>query len=306
MFKIHKKIFNFLFIFTFIFSIYAISNENKFTKPDLLSIFEKSYPDVQFISEYDNEILDWKITLIVEGRKNQFYWNKGSFLPLNEISNKEKYWSLLYNYDYKIPLRNPDDFSKEEIGRLKKFGSNENRKNGSGTPMYFFDAIYDSFSRGELEKHITKIDFLGFKVNIHKRIITPLKNVENKIYEFAKSDEKIQQFINELNKNEGYFWRQIANTNRKSFHSLGIAIDLQPKSYRGKQVYWSWAKEQNPENWMLTPLKNRWMPPQKVIDAFEEEGFIWGGKWAIWDNMHFEYHPELINFAKENQKKSFE
>ena len=49
---------------------------------------------------------------------------------------------------------------------------------------------------------------------------------------------------------------------------------------------------------MLTPLSWRWMPPQAVIDIFEEEGFIWGGKWAIWDNMHFEYHPELIENSK--------
>ena len=34
------------------------------------------------------------------------------------------------------------------------------------------------------------------------------------------------------------------------------------------------------------------------IDIFEDEGFIWGGKWMIWDNMHFEYHPELILFNK--------
>jgi hypothetical protein len=31
-----------------------------------------------------------------------------------------------------------------------------------------------------------------------------------------------------------------------------------------------------------------------VIRIFEEEGFIWGGKWAMYDTMHFEYHPELL------------
>jgi hypothetical protein len=36
------------------------------------------------------------------------------------------------------------------------------------------------------------------------------------------------------------------------------------------------------------------MPPKRVIDIFEKEGFIWGGKWTVWDNMHFEYRPELI------------
>ncbi|MBQ5781449.1 MAG: M15 family metallopeptidase, partial [Spirochaetaceae bacterium] len=51
----------------------------------------------------------------------------------------------------------------------------------------------------------------------------------------------------------------------------------------------------------LTPLSQRWMPPQKVIEIFEEQGFIWGGKWGIWDNMHFEYRPELIIFQKQNR-----
>jgi hypothetical protein len=30
-----------------------------------------------------------------------------------------------------------------------------------------------------------------------------------------------------------------------------------------------------------------------VIRAFENEGFTWGGKWALYDNMHFEFRPEL-------------
>ena len=37
-----------------------------------------------------------------------------------------------------------------------------------------------------------------------------------------------------------------------------------------------------------------WIPPLAVIAVFESEGFIWGGKWGVWDNMHFEYRPELI------------
>ena len=38
----------------------------------------------------------------------------------------------------------------------------------------------------------------------------------------------------------------------------------------------------------------RWAPPKAVIEAFESEGFIWGGNWTLWDNMHFEYRPELL------------
>jgi hypothetical protein len=36
--------------------------------------------------------------------------------------------------------------------------------------------------------------------------------------------------------------------------------------------------------------------PQPVVDAFEGEGFYWGGKWLFFDNMQFEYRPELFEF----------
>ena len=50
-------------------------------------------------------------------------------------------------------------------------------------------------------------------------------------------------------------------------------------TYRGKPMIW----------------KNR--VPQVIVDAFEAEGFIWGGRWKHYDTMHFEYRPELISPA---------
>lgn len=306
----HKKIISLFLVFlltTFfmlLISAKPLTKENnnqlniQNSEPELLFVFRLSYPDVEFFSEYDKNVSDWKITVVVEDNIHDFYWNKGSFLPIAEIQNKEKYWTLLYKYNYKKPLVDPASFTKEQIEAQKKFGSNENRKNGAGTPMFLFDAIYDSSTRTSLEKHIKQIKFLGFNVKVHKRLEAPLKKVETRIKKVSETDNEVQKFLTGLNKLEGYYWRLIANTNRKSFHSLGIALDIQPKYYERKEVYWSWAKDKNPDGWMLTPLKNRWMPPQKIIDIFEEEGFIWGGKWGIWDNMHFEYHPELINYAK--------
>ena len=267
-------------------------------RPALLSIFEQSYPDISFDCQFDSDANDFKITMTLENQQSVFYWNNGSILPLEELENKEKYWTLLYNYNYNQPLADPADYTEEQIAALKNFSSTENRKNGAGTPMFFFDAVYNSYTKADLEKNIIQIKFLGFKVNVHKRLEEPLSKVEKRIMDAAETDSDVANFVKSINKNEGYYWRLIANTNRKSFHSLGIAIDIQPKSYKGKEVYWSWAKDRNPDGWMFTPLKDRWMPPQTVIDIFEDEGFIWGGKWVIWDNMHFEYHPELINNAK--------
>jgi hypothetical protein len=75
---------------------------------------------------------------------------------------------------------------------------------------------------------------------------------------------------------------------------MGLAIDLLPRRWQNKIIYWNWEKNKGNEDWMLIPLSERWMPPKRVIDIFEKEGFIWGGKWTVWDNMHFEYRPELI------------
>ena len=267
-----------------------ITTKEEIHIPEKLKIFQEAYPDITFESEWEKNVNDWKITMTLGEKEIILYWANGAMLPEDELKNKDLYWSLLYEYDYRKPLKDPANFTPQEIEEIKKFGSDENRKSQAGTPMFFFDEIYDSKTRGKLESHIKGISFLGFRVNVHERIVQPLKA--------AKTDKEVANFVKSISKNEAYYWRVIANTNRKSFHSLGIAIDIRPKSYKGKEVYWSWTKDKDPDGWMLTPLKNRWMPPQAVIDIFEDQGFIWGGKWIIFDNMHFEYHPELILNAR--------
>ena len=275
-----------------------ITTKEEIHIPEKLKIFQEAYPDITFVSEWEKNVNDWKITMTLGEKEIILYWANGAMLPEDELKNKDLYWSLLYEYDYRKPLKDPANFTPQEIEEIKKFGSDENRKSQAGTPMFFFDEIYDSKTRGKLESHIKGISFLGFRVNVHERIVQPLKEIETKINEAAKTDKEVADFVKSISKNEAYYWRVIANTNRKSFHSLGIAIDIRPKSYKGKEVYWSWTKDKEPDSWMLTPLKNRWMPPQAVIDIFEDQGFIWGGKWIIFDNMHFEYHPELILNAR--------
>lgn len=270
-------------------------------EPDGLEIFRRSYPDVTFNASYDTARADWKIELLIPdgsgSRAETLYWSNGSMLPESELENRGKYWTLLYNYRYGEPLEDPADFTQEQINRMKNFGSTENRRSGAGTPMFFFDALYQSHTKASLERHIERITFLGKPVRIHQRLKEPLRRVEERINAAAVTNPAIKPFVAEISQLDAYYWRLIAGTNRKSFHSLGIAVDILPKNLKGKAIYWSWTKDKNPD-WMLTPLADRWMPPQAVIDIFEDEGFIWGGKWGIWDNMHFEYHPELILAAK--------
>jgi len=270
-----------------------------YSEPKELNIFRKAYPDIDFIASYSMKYKDWLIEMKIpitpdssEKKTAQLYWADGKFLPEKELDKTEKYWTLLYSYPKE--LKDPANFTKEEAQRMREFGSTDNRKNGAGTPMFFFEAIYDADTRASLEQHIHRYYVLNHNVSVHERIKAPLLKVEKHILDEAKKNVAVKSFVDEISSEGGYVWRIINGTNRKSFHSIGVAIDIQPKTLHGKEIFWSWTKDKNPENWMLTPLNRRWMPPQKVIDIFEKEGFIWGGKWGVWDNMHFEYHPELI------------
>lgn len=267
------------------------SEKNIPALPQDITIILESYPELNIKAIWDNEINDWLLNFSNYGKDYSFQFCNGRILPKEEAQNADSYWSLLYFYAKE--LRNPSTFTQEEIQKLKQSGLKSSRRNGKGTPMFFFDAVYDSFSKETIEPHIKTVEFLGKKTRIHEKIQLPLKKVEERILEAAKSDLEMKSFVEKIKSCDAYYWRLIDGTNRKSFHSLGISMDILPVRITG-EIYWSWARDKNPDGWMITPLEKRWLPPKKAVDIFEQEGFIWGGKWAIWDNMHFEYHPELI------------
>ena len=82
-------------------------------------------------------------------------------------------------------------------------------------------------------------------------------------------------------------YRLISGTNRLSPHSFGIAIDLKSD----KKDYWKWSSKENGEKRI-----NEY--PEELVKVFEENNFIWGGKWGYFDILHFEYRPEIILKAK--------
>lgn len=274
--------------------IFIALEEEKDRLPEIphdLKVLQEAYRNLDIKAEFSKEKNDWLMTFSNYGRDYAFWWCDGRVLPEEEIENRANYWSLVYSYNRR--LKDPSDMTEEERQRLKEFGSISSRKSTAGTPMFFFDALYDSYSQAKIEQHIKVTTFLGKRTKVHERIYSPLKKVEEQIYELAKTDDEVNSFVLKIKSCDAYHWRLIDGTSRKSFHSLGIAMDILPVRITG-EIFWSWARDKNPEGWMLTPLSRRWMPPKKVIEIFESEGFIWGGNWIIWDNMHFEYHPELL------------
>ena len=267
------------------------------SKPEYLYCFEKGYPQIQFESTWDEEQNDYLISLLIpknDGSKFtvELYWCDSRMLPKDKISLKDSFRPLLYKMPKEVP--DPEQFSEEQIRQIKLFTSKENRKNGPVDPPFFHDAVFNVGDQILTESHITKVNiFDGWSVNVHEYLKEPLKKVTSRIEALPK-DEEITSFLKSLNRTDGFNWRTVRDREARSYHSIGLAIDILPRGYYQRIIYWGWQKQIDGENWWKTPLKKRWSPPQRVIDIFREEGFIWGGLWIVWDNMHFEYHPELI------------
>ncbi|MDF3054362.1 MAG: hypothetical protein K0Q74_269 [Gammaproteobacteria bacterium] len=124
--------------------------------------------------------------------------------------------------------------------------------------------------------------------------VTTINGVDQKLQRISSALSELpatyHRFLSEPF--ESFVWREIAGTNRLSAHSLGIALDINV----AYSHYWQWDLETDKkpvhEN---TALIYRNQIPWEIVLIFEQQGFIWGGKWHHYDTMHFEYRPELIS-----------
>jgi hypothetical protein len=164
------------------------------------------------------------------------------------------------------------------------------------------------------KRDITRVEFMGRRMQIHARVKNAFERVSARLSALRENDPALAPW---LAKFSGTFVeRNIAGTDRPSSHSYGVSIDLDA----GKTDYWRWsapadtprpkgamegrsapADTPRPKGAMegrskpASPLRWRNSVPQPIVDAFEAEGFIWGGRWYHYDTMHFEYRPELLD-----------
>jgi hypothetical protein len=149
----------------------------------------------------------------------------------------------------------------------------------------FFEAIY-GITKADIEKNLVAVDWFGQSLKV-SRLMGAAEKLGKVKAELGKAYPELRAH---LSPSAGTFvWRAIAGTSRVSAHGFGIAIDIAT----AKTDYWQWGKF-SPER--LPTLRQK--IPQVIIEAFERNGFIWGGNWYHYDTMHFEYRPELIAIGK--------
>jgi len=223
-----------------------------------------SYPD--YISRFSDNHLIFK-----DGSK--MLWDDG-------IKNKSPK-ALLEKPDLK------DMFNQKYTAGTLKSPPKVNFDPGRIRNEAFFMKIYGS-RENEVRKNLTEIIWCP-KLIGQKITVTKINGVDKKLIQISRELDEHPELKKYLQNIGGTFtWRNINGTNRHSMHSFGMTIDINTKY----SDYWEWSCHCTNES---ATIKYTNRIPQLIVDIFERNGFIWGGKWYHFDTMHFEYRPELIN-----------
>ena len=167
-------------------------------------------------------------------------------------------------------------------------------------PIYCTDVLESLWGRTdrEIRSHGQATTFLDHRMFVNDLVVDALAAVERDVLEAAGHDASVATWIDELDITYSFIDREIAGSPTRSHHAWGMAVDFAPASYDGQAVYWRWSRVFDREGWHRIPLEQRWSPPQTVIEIFERHGFVWGGKWSHFDNIHFEYRPEILLYNR--------
>jgi hypothetical protein len=209
---------------------------------------------------------------------NRLVWSDGEDMALDDGIPDKDFATLLNRPDLKDQLRMPYPAGRaypvpgvdQDPGRVRF--------------QPFFKKMYGRTEQ-EVGKRLTTIRWLPSSANIPLQVTT-VNGVDKRLREVSAALEKLPPDILACARKKvwTFDWRTIAQTDRLSMHSFGIAIDLDG----GCADYWQRsAAHPGP-----IPYRNRL--PLEIVEIFEQHGFIWGGKWYHYDTMHFEYRPELL------------
>ena len=215
----------------------------------------RAYPD--FIARHDAQWLilkDGRRIAISDGRSDK------SFAALIEQPDIDDMFYAAY------PAGADATPPKDDPGRVRY------------APL--FDAIYGNCHRGEVAAKLRSIAWLPRHHGGEVAITTVNgvdKALEAVVVELDALPDADMRFL--IPSSGTYVCRDVAGEKAPSAHGWGIAVDLNA----GRAEYWRWSGA----GW-----HNR--IPLDIVRIFERHGFIWGGRWAHYDTMHFEYRPELL------------
>lgn len=148
----------------------------------------------------------------------------------------------------------------------------------------FFLKVYGA-NAAVVEKDLVTVNWVdGKKIAFNKRYgaAQALQKTSDELTALIKTRPEFKKFV--ISPLGGTFnWRVVAGTKNLSVHSFGVAIDIN----LDHSNYWRWEMKNG------RIVYNNAIPLE-IVEVFERNGFIWGGKWHHYDTMHFEFRPELL------------
>jgi hypothetical protein len=213
----------------------APQNNPQFRAEQVMRAFAFSYPGA--VTDVRLSRGDWSAT--VNGQI--FYYAEGRLLPESLRGNVAEYTPQpFYRYVAGMPAwREP---TPEEAERYRSAGESR-RQNPPKRSQHFYDALWRATTRAESYERVKTIKFLGRSVLVHYAIMEELALVEERILKVAEVKPDVKRWIEGLNSVTGWNWRSIADTQSRSYHAYGAAIDLLPKSIGGYETYWLWTRD---------------------------------------------------------------
>lgn len=242
----------------------AMINDEREDKQNLL-IMLLSYPEYITDVERGN---DGYIYIVMSDGTKIIYDDK------KEKNSEEVFYKpdIQDGLGIKYPLEKITAVYDKDPGRLRNYA--------------LLNAVYGK-NKGEIEKNLINVSTMYGNILFNKqnKAAVMLKKSLDQIYEEAKKNNNIGQYVYPISGTFNY--RVIQDTGMLSPHAYALAIDLN----RNDADYWKWVDEEKGSKRIAEY-------PAEIVRIFEDNGFVWGGKWKHFDILHFEYKPEIILKAK--------
>jgi hypothetical protein len=227
-----------------------------------LDVLVRAYPD--FLIGYD---------------ATDLMWRDGTRMPLSEGRPTQDFADMLRRGSILDQMRLPYPAGPLTVGIVPTGDPGRVRNRA------FFDKMYGNCWRGEVRPRLVSVVWLprswGRTIEA-----TSVNGVAQRLAEISAELDMLPPALKRYAYPPAgtYNCRTVADTGQPSMHAWGAAIDINT-AYAD---YWLGHRSGTEAGGYLNRI------PIEIVEIFERHGFIWGGKWAHYDTMHFEYRPELL------------
>lgn len=245
--------------------------ESKVSLEERVAALQRAYPDLIYSVSRNTMRLMSNRTIVIDDRRRKDFGER-----LHDADIEDQLWQV-------YPL------GKCHTGRRANFDP------GLIRSQEFLRLAY-GINEHQVKRYTTMVDWFGTQVRFSTRngAADALRRVRDQLMQLPenyrgtlKSPERTME------------WKTLPDSEQLDVHSFAIAIDL--KTEPGD----SWRRLHDGMNRPVYGRFNNRIPPA-VVAIFENNGFIWGGKWNHFETTHFEYRPELIAIARLAQQRGCE